>query len=268
MEAGRLDEAERVLRGTIDALPESGDARWALAQVYERLGRGTDAIATLEAALPLTVMAGRSHLYWRIAQLAHGYQRDYPTVIAMTSQRMWLLLNEPPAHKDLGMAYFRAGRVDEALAELAMAVLLGLEDAEMLSALGQIHLAAGRFDAAEKVTRRAVALDAALPQARYVLGTTLRRLGRLEESAEQLTAFQRLQKAAFDNDLRTFALDKTVQEARGLARAGRLAEAAAAYEKAGDLGAGADVYRELAAVYAKLGRSDAQARALAHADGR
>jgi len=266
MEAGRLDEAERVLRDTVDALPESGDARWALAELYERLDRGADAIATLETALPLTVMAGRSHLYWRIAQLAHAYRRDSPRVISMVSSRTWLLLNEAHAHKDLGMADYRAGRMDEALTELVMAALLGLEDAEMLGAVGHIHLAAGRLDAAETATRRAVALDATLPQARYVLGTALRRLGRLEESTEQLTVFQQLQKAAFDDQVRTFEIDKTVQDARRLARAGRLAEAAAAYEKAGALGARPEIFRELAAVYAKLGRSDAQARALARAE--
>ena len=54
-----------------------------------------------------------------------------------------------------------------------------------------------------------------------------------------------------------------MHEAGQLARTGRLVEAAAAYEKAGTLGAPADVYRELAAIYAKLGRSEDRARALA-----
>jgi tetratricopeptide (TPR) repeat protein len=265
MEAGRLGEAERVLRETIEVLPASGDARWALAQVYERLDRGPEAIDTLEAALPLTVMAGKSHLYWRIAQLAHGYRRDYPRVISVVSQRTWLVLNEPAAHKDLGMAYYRAGRMDEALTELAMAALLGQQDAEMLSAVGQIHLAAGRLDAAERATRRAVMLDGNLPQARYVLGSTLRRLGRVEDATRELNAFRRLQQAAFHQQQRTFEIDTTVHQARRLASAGRLDEAAAAYEKAGALGAAPAIYRELAAVYARLGRTADRARALARA---
>ena len=137
MEAGRLDDAERALRETSEILPASGDARWALADVYERLDRGTDAVASLEAAAALTVMAGKAHLYWRIAQLAHGYWRDFPRVIAMVSRRTWLVLNEPHSHKDLGLAYDRAGRADEALTELLMATLLGYEDGEMLGAMGQ-----------------------------------------------------------------------------------------------------------------------------------
>jgi len=35
-------------------------------------------------------------------------------VIDLTTQRAWLLLNEPHAHKDLGMAHYRAGREDAA----------------------------------------------------------------------------------------------------------------------------------------------------------
>ena len=181
----------------------------------------------------------------------------------MVSRRTWLALNEPHAHKDLGMAYQRAGRDDEALAELLMATLLGYEDGEMLGAIGQIHLAAGRLDVAETTLRRAVALAPELPQPRYALGSTLRRLGRIEEATEQLDTFRRLQTAAFEAQRRTFEIDAAVHEAAQLARTGRLVEAAAAYEKAGTLGAPADVYRELAAIYAKLGRSEERARALA-----
>ena len=51
-------------------------------------------MASLEAAASLTVIAGKTHLYWRIAQLAHGYWRDYPRVIAMVSRRTWLARSE------------------------------------------------------------------------------------------------------------------------------------------------------------------------------
>ena len=265
MEAGRLEDAERVLREAIAAFPTSGDARWALAGVYERLDRVPDAVATLESATALTIIAGRSQLYWRIAELAHAYWRDNERVIAMISQRTWLVLNAPQAHKDLGMAYYRAGRNEEALAELLMATLMRYEDAEMLGAMGQIHLAAGRLALAASTTRKAVAMDPDLAQARYVLGSTLQRLGQTDQAAEQLAAFKRLQAAALEEQRRGFQIDSTVQQARQLAKSGRLVEAAAAYEKAGSLGAGAYAWRELAAVYAKLRRPDDRARALAKA---
>jgi len=198
IEAGRLEEAERTLRDAVAQLPASGEARWALADVYERQDRGSEAIGVLEESTSLVVVAGKVHLYWRIAQLAHLLHRDNRRVIDVLTRRMRLVPNEPHAHKDLGLAYSRAGRDDEALLELLMTRLLGYEDAEMLTAIGQIHLNQSRLDRAEAALTRAVSLDPAFAQARYALGRTLQRLGREVEADEQLNAFDRLRAAAME----------------------------------------------------------------------
>ena len=202
-EAGKLPEAERVLRETVTLLPKSGDARSALARVYERLNRGLEAIATLEEAARLTVVAGKAALYWRIAELAHRHQ-DYDLVVTTLTHRARLLPNEGHAHKALGLAHQRIGRSDEALIELLMATLLGVEDAETLVAIGQIHLGADRFDAAERALRTAVALDPESAQARYALGMTLTRVGRAAEAKEHLDEFRRLRAAALTEQQREF----------------------------------------------------------------
>ena len=198
IEAGRLEDAERALRDAVARLPASGEARWALADVYERQDRGSEAIRVLEDSTSLIVVAGKAHLYWRIAQLAHLLHRDHRRVIAVLTQRMRLVPNEPHAHKDLGLAYSRAGRDDEALLELLMTRLLGYEDAETLTAIGQIHLNQNRLDRAETALARAVSLDPAFAEARYALGRTLQRLGREVEAVEQLKAFDRLRAAALE----------------------------------------------------------------------
>ena len=198
MEAGRLEDAARALEDAIARLPESGEARWALSLVYERLDRGDEAIQLLDEAASLIVVAGKSHLYWRIAQMAHGYHRDHARVIAVLRERVRLVPNEPHAHKDLGLAYSRAGREDEALLELLMAALLGHEDAETLTAMGQIHLNQSRLDRAVTALERAVALDRDSSVARYVLARTLQRLGRTAEAAVQLDAFDQLRAKAFE----------------------------------------------------------------------
>ena len=202
-EAGQLAEAERVLRETIATLPKSGEARWALARVYERMNRGLEAIATLEEAAALTVVAGKHALYWRIAELAHRHQ-DYDRVVAALTHRARLLPNEGHAHKDLGLAHLRIGRSDEALIELLTATLLGVEDSETLTAVGQIHLGAERFDAAEPVLRAAIAQDPKNAQARYAMGMTLTRSGRADEAKLHLDEFQRLRSAALSEQQRQF----------------------------------------------------------------
>jgi tetratricopeptide (TPR) repeat protein len=202
-EAGRLAEAERILRQTVEMLPKSGEARWALATVYERQNRGLDAIATLEEAAALTVVAGKAALYWRIAELAHRHQ-DYDRVVAALTLRAWLQRNDAAAHKALGIAQMRVGRNNDAMAELLLATLLGMEDPETLTAIGQIHLGADRFEAAESVLRKAVAQDPRNSQARYALGMTLTRLGRTDEAKVQLDEFKKLRSAALEEQQRQF----------------------------------------------------------------
>jgi tetratricopeptide (TPR) repeat protein len=196
--AGRLEEAERALRDAIARLPASGETRWALADVYERQERGHEAIQLLYESASLIVVAGRVHLYWRIAQIAHAQYRDHRRVIDALTQRLRLVINEPHAHKDLGLGYARAGRDDEALLELLMTHLLGYEDAETLTAIGQIHLNQSRLERAEAALVRAVSLDPSFAHARYALGRTLQRLGRGAEAGEQMKAFDRLRAAAFE----------------------------------------------------------------------
>jgi tetratricopeptide (TPR) repeat protein len=204
MEAGRLQDAERALRDAISRLPASGEARWALADVYERQDRSDEAIPVLEESTSLIVVAGKVHLYWRIAQIAHAQHRDHRRVIDALTRRMRLVPNEPHAHKDLGLAYARAGRDDEALLELLMTTLLGYEDAETLTAIGQVHLNQNRLDRAEAALVRAVSLDPAFAHARYALGRTLQRLGRAAEADEHLKAFDRLRAAAFEEQRRKY----------------------------------------------------------------
>jgi predicted Zn-dependent protease len=85
-----------------------------------------------------------------------------------------------------------------------MTLFLGGEDAVTVSAIGRIHLAAERFDAAERTLRRAVALNPANPQARYALGNTLIRMGKTSEGLQHLKEFDRLSSSARDDLRRQF----------------------------------------------------------------
>jgi tetratricopeptide (TPR) repeat protein len=203
-EAGQADEAIRVLNETIAALPASGEARWALAALLQTANRGLEALALLEEAADLIVVAGKGTLYWRIAEVAQGYRRDYTRVIVALAQRVRLMRNDGHAHKNLGLAYLRPGRDQEALVELLMATRLGIEDAETFLAMGQAYLNVGRLDQAEVLLRRAIALAPDSSHAHYALGMTLRRLGREQDAREELATFERLRASAFDEQRQTF----------------------------------------------------------------
>src|SRR6185295_7120154 len=200
--AGRTEEAERVLLDTLKKLPQSADAHSALADLYDR-NRGRDALRELEAAASLPILAGKAALYYRLADLEHRHL-EYERVIAPLVRRVRLIPNDARAHTDLGLALTRVGRNGDALVELAMAALIGPDDAEALTAIGEIHFDAGNFAGGEAVLRRAIAATPTYAKARYLMAQTLARLGRARESREQLAEYDRLRAAANDEARRLF----------------------------------------------------------------
>ena len=204
--AGRIEEAERALLDTISLLPAAGRARWALAELYEKTGRGVDAIDQLEQAARLTIVAGKAGLLWRLANVAHQLH-DEERVVDALARRIPLMPNDPVAHRSLGLAYHTVGRDIEAMTELLVASRLGLEDAQTLAVMGQIHLDAGRLAPAEAVLRRAVATAPDSQRARYVLARTLLRLGKTEEARQHLAEFRRLQETLLEQQRQKFGSD-------------------------------------------------------------
>jgi len=176
-----------------------------------------------------------------------------------------------------------------------VAALIGPDDVEALAAIGQIEFDAGEYVAAEAVLRRAAIVAPTFPQARYLLGQTLARLGRADESKDQLAEFGRLRSAGNDEVRRTFEIDMLRKEAEREAAAGRPERAIAAWQQvverepkrqddrisladallranrasealehleiAAKLDGDPDVYRRLADVYTTLGRAAESAAA-------
>ncbi len=204
--AGRVEEAERTLLETIRLLPAAGRARWALADLYENTGRGIDALEQLEQAATLTVVAGKAGLLWRLANLAHQLH-DQERLVSALARRIPLMPNDPFTHRSLGLAYHHVGRDVDALIELLVASRLGLEDAQTLTVMGQIHLAAGRLAPAETALRRAVTLAPDSDTAQYVLARTLLRLGQADAARQHLAEFQRLQERLLDQQRQKYERD-------------------------------------------------------------
>jgi tetratricopeptide (TPR) repeat protein len=293
--AGQIDRAERVLMDTVRRLPQSTDAHSALADLYEKSDRGRSAIHELEVAASFTVLAGKGALYYRLADLQHRHL-EYARVIEPLARRARLNPNDARVHTDLGLAYTRVGRTNDALVELVTASLLGPDDPEALTAIGQIHFDAGSYVAAETVLRRAIAIAPTLTHARYLIGQTLARLGRTKDSQEELAEFDSLRAAASKDARRAFEIDMLRQAAARATEAGRHEEAVAAWQtiverepkrpehrtalagalsRAGrpELAVGQletaasfdngdkEVYRQLAELYATLGRGSESATA-------
>ena len=262
--AGRDSDAERALRETIDALPDSALARWWLGSGYERLNRFADARREFELASAGAV-AGRSWFYASIGRLA-GDAADVPGAIAAFARAVSANPNDPIMHKYLAGALRQQDRADEAFVELVAALLIDPLDADAHAGVGQIHLDAGRYDQAVTALRRAVELSAHFTEARYALATALMRLGNTAEAAPELERVEQAQRQSLASRRRNMSLDVLKEEAALRAAEGRYETAIALYENALALGADPVVYRQIAELYAKVGRINDAARARARYD--
>jgi tetratricopeptide (TPR) repeat protein len=129
-----------------------------------------------------------------------------------------------------GIDYFRAGKLDEARAELEQAVRLAPSNALAWKSLGAVHAAQGRYQAAEEPLRKACALDPKEPDACYYLGRNCYQLSRFETAI-----------AAYEKALTTHI--KTWRVHNGMALAlealGRAGEAERHFRSAAELNAAA-----------------------------
>ena len=85
-------------------------------------------------------------------------------------------------HRNLGIAFYKAAMLDEALREFRRVADLRPTDTSAPFYLGLIGLRQGRWDEAAEAFRQAAAAAGAKPAALHNLGYALERLGRLDEA--------------------------------------------------------------------------------------
>jgi len=293
--AGRVDETERVLLDTVALLPESGQAWYRLGGLYHAREQYAQALAALDRAAALGALGGLDAVYQVIGQVQALQQNDDLAVEAYR-RRVAVNPNDPAAHRALGDTLRDVDRFDDALTEYLAALVVDPADVRALTAVASIDLQRQQYEDAIAAASRAVSLNAEDKEAQYALATALVRVGRAEEGATALRAFQRLQEAEMARDRRVYALnalrrnaslalqggdaaeaaarlqdavelapnDASLQADLGLAllKAKRAQDAVAHFQRALELDTGADVTRSLAEAYGALGKTDERRRAL------
>jgi tetratricopeptide (TPR) repeat protein len=297
--AEQYEAAEQVLRETIIRLPRSGRAHYTLARLYQRQGRDAEAVQEFAAAVTFGPLLGLNGIYRAMGALSAARQ-NFDAAIDAYTRRVELHPNDAGAHLDLGQTNARLGRIDEALAEFAVALTIDPEKAETHASVAQLYLGQSQYAESADAARRALDLDPSHRQARYVLATSLIRLGRADEGQRELDEFQRLQALDAAAHARDFELgglrrEASVSSANGdhekavgllrkalelepnaavshvnlglaLLRAGQPAEAVTRFQAAAALNDPTpliDVHRYLAEAYSALGRDEEGRRELA-----
>jgi tetratricopeptide (TPR) repeat protein len=291
---GQSDAAVASLEETLAAIPSSGRAGYALAQVHREDGRYLDTLAALERIVSHNPLLGRNSIHQTIGAL-HRAQLELSQAVDAYLVRAALTPDDPAAHQDLGEVYLLLGDTAWAHAEFRIALLLEPSRLGALAGLSQVYLREGRHQDAAHAASQALAIDDRQREARYVYGTALLRLGRVEEGRQQLQAYQRLLEedakaqadglelgrlrreaavataggdhaAAADLLTRALAYDDTSAGAHldlGLAllNAGKFTEAADRLSLAAVRDAPLEVYLHLAQAYDKIGLTDRARRA-------
>jgi tetratricopeptide (TPR) repeat protein len=220
----RLDDAERSLRETIQAVPGGVLAHYRLGRLLQARGMYAAALTELELAARSAPLIGQDPLYEMVA-LIYANQADFAGAVTALRKQVAVNPGNADAHRRLGDSYVRQGRTDEARTEFTVALLVDPRNVLSLVGLAQLHLGAGAHAEAVRAARAAIAIDAAQAQARYVLATALTRLGQTEDARREMDEYRRLQAEAAEASKRKFERD-------GLARQITAAIAAANHEAA------------------------------------
>jgi superkiller protein 3 len=226
-QAGKSGDAERLLKETLASLPDSGQAHYRLAQLYQSESLVADAAAEFEVAVTCAPLVGLDYLYDTLGGL-YATQADFGRAIGAYRRRLGVDPNNADAHLKLGQIYALDGRDDAALAEFDIAQRLDPRKGDALAEAGRAYLRLSRMADAVRVSRQSLALDPANQHARFTLGTALVRLGSGAEGQRELDAFQR----DVDN---TAGLRRRALEARMLERDAARAEAAGDFTQAATL---------------------------------
>jgi tetratricopeptide (TPR) repeat protein len=284
---GDLEKAETVLRTTVTMLPDSALARLWLGSTLVGLNHGDEAAAAMSDVVAHHPLAGEARLLTTIGTLRQN-AGDAAAASDAFLRSITIEPNDTETHIRRARAFLEQEKREQAFAEYVAALLIDPVEPNAYMGIGQLYLNAGHEAEAIPALERVVALQPAFNEARYALGTALLRAGRAEEGNRQLAEFTRVQSQRADERRRTLAVDVLKQEAAArasegaldraealwrqvieqepnlaahhaalgavLVRANHLEMAASSYERAAALGGGPDVYRQLASIYARLGR--------------
>ncbi len=206
MDMERFDEAERLLRETTGVVPQGVQAHYRLGRLHQSRGQYDEALKSLEYAAQFTPLVGRDPLFEMLA-LIYASQADFEHATEALRKQIAVNPNNADAHRRLGDGYVRQGRTMEALTEFLAALLVDATNILSQVGIAQLQLRSGNHAEAIRAARAALALDPEQKEARYVLATSLTRLGQTEEAKDEFAEFERLQANAAAESQRKFELD-------------------------------------------------------------
>jgi serine/threonine-protein kinase len=200
---GRVEEAEAVFRDLVNRSP--GKPRHLECLVELLQGRGLDDQA--EAVFKRGVAACREAVRLRpddfiahseLGEFLCDHAGEYAAAEHEFRTAIQLRPDEAITYFNLGVALFKQGKLDLAIAEFRRVIRLGHDEATLHGALGEALSGKGKLDEAIAELRTAIRLDPENAAAHHKLGDALKRQGKLDDSVGELQTATRLNAADAD----------------------------------------------------------------------
>ena len=177
---GRIDDAEKELRGVLAVQPWNDDAYRLLAGVHIERGQWDRAVEELRRAIELRPNYWRNHSELGFAHLAAGRldesAKAYTRVVELQP-------DSALGYHMLGTVHQTAGRLPEALANYERAGAIRPRHSTY-SNIGTIHFWTGQYARAEAAYRKAIEQAPNAPGLHANLGDTLQKLGRRQAARD------------------------------------------------------------------------------------
>ena len=195
--ANRDPDAERALAAAAALSPADDEVMYDLGRMYYQQKRYRDAAAQFERAIALNPRAHKAYDNLGLATEALG---DVTGAVRHYLKSIELVHTAHPrydvVYANLADLMLKIGEYRKAFDLAAEAAQRNPDDARNFFLTGKALVKLERFDVSVKWLERAAALDPALPEARYLLAQTYRRLGRAADAERELKAFQEAQARA------------------------------------------------------------------------
>jgi tetratricopeptide (TPR) repeat protein len=184
-QAGRVSEAEKIYHQVLECKRDHPDALHLLGVLACQAGDLAVAIDLIRQAISIEPRVAQNH-----GNLGEAYRRAARWNEATDSLRRAIALKPDlaEAHHNLGIALQGKGRLDEAIAAYQRAVQLAPHCGDAYHRLGTALETAGRLDEAIRTLDQAVSLLSGNAEAHNSRGLVLQKQGRLNDA---IAAFER-----------------------------------------------------------------------------
>jgi tetratricopeptide (TPR) repeat protein len=181
--AGKLDEAERMAKQSLELDPDQMESLVVLGSRAAAEGRADEAMEYYKQVLKRDPnhLEARNNLAVELARRGQNAEalEQYEAMLRINP-------NQPAIYFNAGQAFVRMGRFDRAIDQFEHALQLRPEDVNTLTSLGRAQAHEGQLDDASKTFHRAIELEPDDADAHLGLATTYAQQRRAEDSMAEL----------------------------------------------------------------------------------